>query len=437
MAEREPSPSDPAEPGRADRSASRSGASLADRALALAPGATGASQPAMTVLQVIPRLESGGAEAGAIQVAARLVRHGHRAVVVSEGGRLVPHLEAAGAEHVAMPVASKNPLTILANARRLARLAGDHGADLLHVRSRAPAWSVLLAARAAGLPWIATYHSDYSARGRLKRLYNSGMVRGRAVIAVSEAVADSIRRHYPALPEDRIVVVHRGVDLTAFDPAAVTEGAVAALRRGWGADDDHPAVLLAGRMTARKGHRDALAALARLARPAPILVFAGDGQGSDYPELLAAEARRLGVAERVRFLGHVDPSAMAAVYRAADIALNISSAEGFPRVALEAQAMGVPVIVSDIGPTREAVAAPPEVPLAEATGLRVPFADPESLAAAIARLAALPPEERRAIGARGAARVRSRWTAERMTGLTLGLYRAVLEREALAPPHGR
>ncbi len=433
MAEREASPSD-AEPGRAP---SRRGTSLADRALALTPGPAGAHQPPMTILQVIPRLESGGAEAGAIQVAARLVRHGHRAVVVSEGGRLVPHLRAAGAEHVTMPVASKNPLTLLANGRRLARLAAACGADLLHVRSRAPAWSVLLAARKAGLPWIATYHSDYSARSAAKRLYNSGMVRGRAVIAVSDAVADSIRRHYPALPEDRVVVIHRGVDLAAFDPAAVTEDTIADLRRDWGADAEHAAILLAGRMTARKGHRDALAALARLGQPSPILVFAGDGQGSDYPDQLAAEARRLGVADRVRFLGHVDPSAMAAVYRAADIALNISSAEGFPRVALEAQAMGVPVIVSDIGPTREAVAAPPEVELADATGLRVPFADPESLAAAIARLAALSPEERRSIGARGAARVRARWTAERMTGLTLGLYRAVLEREALSPPRGR
>ena len=151
----------------------------------------------MTVLQIIPRLEAGGAELGALQVAERLVREGHRAVVASQGGRMVPQFEAVGARHVVLPLATKNPATMIANAVRIAALARATGADVIHARSRAPAWSALIAARRLGRGFVTTYHSDYAAGGPLKRTYNSVMARGDAVIAVSQAIADSIMRQYP------------------------------------------------------------------------------------------------------------------------------------------------------------------------------------------------------------------------------------------------
>src|SRR5262245_59061446 len=123
----------------------------------------------ISVLQLIPRLEAGGAELGALQVATRLVSDGHRALVASQGGRMVAPLEAAGARHVKLPLASKNPLAMLFNIARIVRLARRERIDIIHARSRAPAWSGLAAARITGLRFVTTYHSDYHANGPVKR----------------------------------------------------------------------------------------------------------------------------------------------------------------------------------------------------------------------------------------------------------------------------
>lgn len=382
----------------------------------------------MTVLQIIPRLEAGGAELGALQVAERLVREGHKALVASEGGRMVAQFEAAGARHVEMALSSKNPATMLANAVRIAALVRSEGVDIIHARSRAPAWSALLAARRLGRPFVTTYHSDYAASDPVKRAYNSVMARGDAVIAVSGAIADSIIRQYP-FAKDRVRVIHRGVDPQRFDPA-VDPGRVAAMRRAWGVPDEGPILMVAGRVTPRKGHMAAIRAM-RLALdrgvPPYVLVCAGDDHQdkSGYRARIEATAQELGVAGRIFLVGHVGD--MPAAYAAALATLNVSSAEGFARVALESQAMGVPVITADHGPGREAVLAPPDVPAAEATGFRVPFDDADRLADAIGAVIAMPPEERTAMGRRGSERVRSTFTIERLTDKTLAVYRSVLE----------
>ena len=154
-----------------------------------------------TVLQVIPRMRSGGAELGCLQVAVALADAGHRALVVSEGGRMVGALEAAGARHIALPLSSKNPLRMRFNTRALCEIIRRENVDVIHARGRAPAWSALSAARSTGIPFVATYHSEYSERGRIKNLYNSVMVGGEKVIAVSDHMgalwnrAPAHRRH--------------------------------------------------------------------------------------------------------------------------------------------------------------------------------------------------------------------------------------------------
>lgn len=391
-----------------------------------------ATQPAatagrLTVFQVIPRLEAGGAELGALQVATRLVSLGHRAVIASEGGRMVPAFEAAGARHVVMPLASKNPLTMVANARRLAALVHETGADLIHARSRAPAWSALRAARRLGVPFVTTYHSDYGARGAAKRLYNSVMARGDAVIAVSQAIADSIVRQYPwAAPQ--VEVVHRGVDPVRFDPE-IDPSRVAAMREAWHAAPGEPVVLLAARLSPRKGHAVAIRAMRQALQagvPPFWLVFAGDDhQGkSEYRQAMAALAAELGLAERVLFTGHV--SDMPAAYAAAALSLNVSSAEGFARVALESQAMATPVIVADHGPGLEVILSEPGVSPDATTGLAVPFDAPDRLAAAIGTFFAMTHDARAAMGRRGSQRVRGTFTIDRLTARTLAIYKAVM-----------
>ena len=182
-----------------------------------------------------------------IDIAGALVEAGARAIVVSQGGRLVDELVALGGEHVTMPVGTKSPVGLYRNARRLAALMEREKADIIHARSRAPAWSALWAASWTGRTFLTTYHGAYNERTIIKNRYNSVMVRGRKVIANSQYTADLIRRRHP-FATDRIVTIHRGTDLARFaDPEAAARGA--ALRAGWGVAPDVPILLNIARLT--------------------------------------------------------------------------------------------------------------------------------------------------------------------------------------------
>ncbi len=375
-----------------------------------------------TVLQIIPKLETGGAERTTVDMAAALTAAGWRALVVSEGGRLVPELEAAGGEHIHLPAASKSPLTILANAFRLKRIITQRNVALVHARSRAPAWSADLAARLAGVPFVTTYHGIYRAGNAAKRFYNSVMVKGDAVIANSEWTAERIRADYRRVPQ-RLAVIPRGVDLEVFDPAAVAPERIARLRAQWHTKDGDLVVLLPGRLTRWKGQSvliEALAAMKRAGRlPRLIAVLAGDAQGRDS---YAAELRHAigdsGLQNIVALPGHV--SDMAAAYLAADIVISTSTKpEPFGRVPVEAGAMGRPVIATDHGGARETV-------IGDVTGMLIPPCDASALAAALERLIALGPEGRAAMGAKAHAHMREHFSRERMCADTITLYRELL-----------
>jgi glycosyltransferase involved in cell wall biosynthesis len=174
-----------------------------------------------TVLQVLPRLVMGGVERGTIDVAAALVAYGWNAVVASEGGPMARELDRVGATHVVLPLASKNPFVIHSNIDRLAKVIVQHDVDIVHARSRAPAWSAWAAARRTGRHFVTTFHNAYGAATALRRRYNAVMGRGERVIAISHFVAEHAIATYH-LPVERIRVIQRGVDLTRFDPARVS-----------------------------------------------------------------------------------------------------------------------------------------------------------------------------------------------------------------------
>src|SRR3712207_783405 len=186
-----------------------------------------------TILQIVPELEAGGAERTTVDIAEGLVHAGARALVATEGGRLVGELQTKGGIWIPFPAASKNPLSMLLNVRKLARICHDERVALVHARSRAPAWVGLGAARILDLPFVTTYHGSYAGRSSVKILYNSVMARGDAVIANSHYTADLIRSLHPQAG-DRIRVIHRGTDFGVFSPSAVGPDRVEALRRAWG-----------------------------------------------------------------------------------------------------------------------------------------------------------------------------------------------------------
>jgi glycosyltransferase involved in cell wall biosynthesis len=196
-----------------------------------------------TVLQVLPALDSGGVERGTVEIVEALTARGWTALVTSEGGRLVAAVERAGGRHIALPLHTKLPWTIWRNAGRLAEVMRREGVDLVHARSRAPAWSAWLACRRAGLPFVTTYHGVYSDKGWGKRRYNSVMARGARVIAASGFIADLLRGQH-GVGEDRLRLIPRGIDPGLFDPARIPAHRVVKLARDWSIPEGATVILL-------------------------------------------------------------------------------------------------------------------------------------------------------------------------------------------------
>jgi glycosyltransferase involved in cell wall biosynthesis len=380
-----------------------------------------------TLLQVVPELETGGAEQTTIDVAQAVVRAGGKALVATRGGRMAARLETDGGRMAQMPVQSKNPLVMLGNAARLVDLIRRERVSLVHARSRAPAFSALWAAHVTGTPFVATYHGVYKAQSRLKRWYNAVMTRGDLVIANSDYTRAHVVAEHPAAG-DKIVTIARGVDLDRFSPSWVTADRVEALREAWGlgGDERRTKILLAGRLTRIKGHLTIVEAAARMRRAGLedfVVLFAGDDQGrTGYREELEAAIAREGLSDHVRIVGHVND--MPAAYLVADVAiLPATEPESFGRTAVEPQAMARPVIASNHGGTVETV-------VDGVTGWLVAPGDAEAWAEALKRAIDLGPGKRLEMGQAGANRVRQLYSVDAMCAATLAAYERVLEARA-------
>jgi glycosyltransferase involved in cell wall biosynthesis len=399
-------------------------------AVELAPYGRGerTSLAGRTILQIIPRIDAGGAERTTIDVAAALVAAGARALVASEGGRLTSELQAAGGLLIRFPAAAKNPLSMLLNARRLARLIIDERVDIVHARSRAPAWVALMACRIARVPFVTTFHGAYAGRSALKLRYNSVMARGDAVIANSEYTATLIMRFYP-WARARLRVINRGTDFSKFSAKAVEPARVARLRKAWGVAPDERIVLIAARLTGWKGQKVLIEAARRLKErglEGVRYIMAGDpqGRGGYVRELdaLIAKAGLKGVASRV---GHC--ADMPAAFLAASVvAVPSTEPEAFGRAAVEAQAMGAPVVVSDLGAVPETVLSPPQSAPDARTGWRVKAGDAEALADALHTALTLGASAREAMARRARVHVEGQFSLERMTRETLEVYVEVM-----------
>lgn len=379
--------------------------------------------PAFTLLQVIPELETGGAEQTTLDVAAAVVRAGGRALVASRGGRMAARLAEVGGELIPMPVQSKNPLTMMANALRLAELIRRERVGVVHARSRAPAFSALWAARRTGVPFVATYHGVYNANSSLKRWWNAVMARGDVIIANSDYTrAHVIAEH--GVDTGKVVAIPRGVDLARFDPAAIGPARVATVRERWGLapDERRTVVLLAGRLTRWKGQALLIEAARRLkasGRDDFVVVLAGDDQGrAEYRAELEGAMSEADLGGHVRIVGHEDD--MPAAYLAADVAAAPSlEPEAFGRTAVEPQAMGRPVLAANHGGATETVDD-------GQTGWLVAPGDAEAWAAALRAALEMTPEQRAAMGAAGRCRVERLFSVDAMTDATLEVYARVL-----------
>ena len=388
------------------------------------------------VLQVLPALEAGGVERGTVDIAAAIAAAGWRAVVVSSGGPMVRELERAGAAHVIMPVQSKNPAVMRRNTGQLAALIAEHDIDIVHARSRAPAWSARAAARRTGRPFVSTFHGTYNAGHPLKRWYNGIMAKGDRVIAISEFIAGHVRGMY-RVDAGRLRTIPRGIDVGLFDPTAVSAARMIRLVDQWRLPDGVPVVMLPGRLARWKGHAVLIDAIAQLDRDDVrcLLVGAGGQQtgisaagvgraggggraGSGYGAELRRRIIERGLESSVAIIGHCDD--MAAAYMLADVVVSASiEPEAFGRIAAEAQAMGRPVVATDHGGARETV-------IPGRGGWLVKPGDAGDMARAIGEALALDSGARSDLAAAARAHICGRYTAEQMCASTLDVYRELM-----------
>jgi glycosyltransferase involved in cell wall biosynthesis len=340
---------------------------------------------------------------------------GARALIATAGGAMEAEARAAGAEVIRLSVHAKDPARLIANGWRLAALARRRSVSLIHVRSRAPAFSALIAGRLARTPVVATYHGIYSSGSAAKRWYNSVMTRGAATFANSAFTrAHVLAEHHP--DPERVLVVPEGVDVHRFDPAVVAPERPAALRAAWRASPGQVVILQAARLTGWKGQKLAIRAFAAARCGDALLVLAGRPESAAYARDLEAAALAAGVGDRVRLVGPV--ADMPAALMAADVVLAPSTkAESFGRSVAEACAMERLVLASDLGAVCET--------LEGGAGWLVPSGEVDAWARAIESAVALASAERREIGARARARIAKRFSLEAMTAATFAAYAAI------------
>lgn len=371
------------------------------------------------IMQVIPALGAGGAEQGCLDMAAEIVRAGGKALVVSSGGPRVHELDRAGAVHIKLPVHSKNPLVMAQNTRRLKSLIEQHGVDIVHARSRAPAWSCYHACKSTQARFMTTCHAPFNINGHAKRFYNSAVARGERVIAISGYVADYLQENYKINPYN-IRTIHRGIALEKFHPTAVTPERMITLSRQWRLPDGASIIMLPGRLTRWKGHHVLIDAMARLGRPDVFCVFIGSDQGrSAYRQELEETIQEKNLGGQIRLVDHCND--MPAAYMLATVVVSASTdPEGFGRVPVEAQAMGRPIIATDHGGARETI-------VRGETGWLVPPSDAEALSRALAEALSLSPTQRAILATRGMAHIAQNFTKEKMAHETLNVYAELLQ----------
>ena len=365
------------------------------------------------ILQVLPELRSGGVERGTLEIARAITKAGGKSLIASAGGPMTSQLIHYKCEHITLPLASKNPFKIWRNSFALARIIRERNVDIVHARSRAPAWSAWLAAKRTGCHFITTFHGTYGLKGKFKHWYNSVMTRGERVIAVSHFIAEHIQKFY-TMDFSKIRVIQRGVDLRVFDPFTHSPQRMIELSKEWRLPDELPLILFPGRITRWKGQDFFLRALAALPHRNFFAVILGDDKGHEtYREELEKMITELGLEGHVRIAGHTRYISEAYMLSRFVVSTSVEP-EAFGRVVLEAQAMGKPVIATDQGGPQETV-------IHDVTGWLVPANDVAVLTSALDFVLSLDQEVLHWMAEQGVANARH-FTVDVMSQQTLDVY---------------
>jgi len=378
-----------------------------------------------TVLQLIPDLEANDTARAAIDIAAALDAAGARALIACVGGRMRGELQAKGGIFAPFPSQTKNPLAMASNMRRLERLIAAERADIVHVRSRALAWVAYGATRKTKTPLVTTFHSGRQGANPIAVRYNSVLARGDAVLTDSAFTADLVNELH-ARAKGKIRIVHQGVNCRIFAPEAVTPARVQAVRRHWKVNPDEQIVLQAAPTSPASGHIILVEAARLLARSGLVgvkFILACDRKATAFDHHIDRAIAREGLQGIIIRAGHDD---MPAAYLAASlVVVPATEAEAFGEAAVQAQAMGKPVIAAQIGAATETVLAPPMVADSARTGFLVKPGDAAALAVAIAKVLTLGASASGKLAARARNHVETHYSTETVCDETLNAYAAV------------
>ena len=379
----------------------------------------------LKVLQVIPKLGYGGAETGCYDIAHYLPENGCKSFIVTSGGELTKFINKEKVKLIKLPVQSKNPLLIIFNTLALIFIIIFNNISIVHARSRAPAWSCLFATKITRRKFVTTFHGTYNFNNKIKKFYNSVMVKSNLIIAGSNFIFSHIKNNYSDYLDikNKLLVIFRGINVDYFDPTTKTEIEEKKLLKNWGIEDNKKIILLPGRLTSWKGQELFLEAInmvnIQLGYEAFYAVILGSDQGRDlFKKKLIRLSEQYRMTKQVKFIDHCKDMALA--YKVSDIIISASiEPEAFGRVAVEAQSMEKVIIASDIGGSNETV-------IDEKTGYLFEAGNANSLSKKILKVLNLDDTTIKTIGTEGRKNIVNKFNVEKMCFSTYSEYKKLI-----------
>ena len=379
----------------------------------------------LKVLQVIPKLGYGGAETGCYDIAHYLPENECESYIVTSGGELLKFIDKKKVKIIKLPVHSKNPLIIFINFLALIGVILINNISIVHARSRAPAWSCLLAAKITGRKFVTTFHGTYNFNSKFKKFYNSVMVRSDLIIAGSNFIFSHIKENYTKYldAKKKLLVIFRGINVDYFDPTTKLDSDEKKLLKEWQIEKDKKIILLPGRLTGWKGQEVFIEAVnlvnIELGYEAFYAIILGSDQGRElYKKKLIRLSEQYRLINQVKFINHCKDMALA--YKVSDIVVSASiEPEAFGRVAVEAQSMERPIIASNIGGSNETV-------IDEKTGFLFDSNNPKSLSKKILKVLSMDEASLQSIGKEGRKNIIQKFNVEKMCFSTYSEYKKIL-----------
>ena len=379
------------------------------------------------VLQVIPKLDYGGAETGCYDLAHFLPEQGCKSFIVTSGGVLLKFIKKEKVKVFRLPVQSKNPILILFNAIIISLIILIYNINIVHARSRAPAWSCLIATKITSRKFVTTFHGTYNFSNRFKKFYNSVMVRSHLIIAGSNFIFSHINENYGDFFLNRkrkLLVIFRGINANYFNPQKISLSKIEKFSKKNSIDRDKFIILLPGRLSFWKGQKIFIEALKLLSeqnnnQPFEGIIIGGDQGRSVYKKQLIALVERYRLKKIIKFIDHCDE--MPVAYKIANLVCSCSSEpEAFGRVSVEAQSMGIPIVASDIGGSAETI-------VKDKTGFLFKSGDSNALTNAIIMVMQKDYNSLKSIGFEGRKNILKKFDVDKMCHTTFTEYKKLIE----------